>query len=98
MRRNLENLSSSQTRCLVIGTRAPVDHITYPEHDRVCLRDRSVPTTYGQTLLVSQPLPRTSRAARKQACALQPNECVPQAGSRLSSHTLNQKFACSLQQ
>ena len=39
----LENRSSSQTRCLVVGTRAPVDQITYPEHDRVCLRDRSLP-------------------------------------------------------
>ena len=39
----LENRSSSETRCLVVGTRAPVDHITYPEHDRVCLRDRSLP-------------------------------------------------------
>ena len=39
----LENRSSSETRCLVMGTRAPVDQITYPEHDRVCLRDRSLP-------------------------------------------------------
>lgn len=39
----LENRSSSETRCLVVGTRAPVDRITYPEHDRVCLRDRSLP-------------------------------------------------------
>ena len=39
----LENRSSSETRCLVVGTRAPVDQITYPEHDRVCLRDRSLP-------------------------------------------------------
>nr|WP_315219891.1 cupin domain-containing protein [uncultured Duganella sp.] len=39
----LENRSASETRCLVVGTRAPVDHITYPEHDRVCLRDRSLP-------------------------------------------------------
>jgi uncharacterized cupin superfamily protein len=39
----LENRSSAQTRCLVVGTRAPVDQITYPEHDRVCLRDRSLP-------------------------------------------------------
>ena len=37
----LENRSASETRCLVVGTRAPVDQITYPEHDRVCLRDRS---------------------------------------------------------
>ncbi|OEZ62131.1 cupin domain-containing protein [Duganella sp. HH105] len=39
----LENRTSSATRCLVVGTRAPVDRITYPEHDRVCLRDRSLP-------------------------------------------------------
>jgi uncharacterized cupin superfamily protein len=39
----LENRSSAPTRCLVVGTRAPVDQITYPEHDRVCLRDRSLP-------------------------------------------------------
>jgi uncharacterized cupin superfamily protein len=39
----LENRSSAPTRCLVVGTRAPVDRITYPEHDRVCLRDRSLP-------------------------------------------------------
>lgn len=39
----LENRSASETRCLVVGTRAPVDRITYPEHDRVCLRDRSLP-------------------------------------------------------
>ena len=39
----LENRSASETRCLVVGTRAPVDQITYPEHDRVCLRDRSLP-------------------------------------------------------
>lgn len=39
----LENRSSSATRCLVVGTRAPVDRITYPDHDRVCLRDRSLP-------------------------------------------------------
>jgi uncharacterized cupin superfamily protein len=39
----LENRSSSPTRCLIVGTRAPVDRITYPDHDRVCLRDRSLP-------------------------------------------------------
>ena len=39
----LENRSAAPTRCLVIGTRATVDQITYPEHDRVCLRDRSLP-------------------------------------------------------
>lgn len=39
----LENRSSTSTRCLVVGTRAAVDRITYPDHDRVCLRDRSRP-------------------------------------------------------
>ena len=39
----LENRSSLPTRCLVVGTRAPVDRITYPDNDRVCLRDRSLP-------------------------------------------------------
>jgi uncharacterized cupin superfamily protein len=39
----LENRSGAATRCLVVGTRAPVDRITYPEHDRVCVRDRSLP-------------------------------------------------------
>lgn len=39
----LENRSASETRCLVVGTRALVDQITYPEHDRICLRDRSSP-------------------------------------------------------
>ncbi len=39
----LENRSGAPTRCLVVGTRAPVDRITYPLHDRVCLRDRSQP-------------------------------------------------------
>lgn len=39
----LENRSKAPTRCLVVGTRAPVDRITYPDHGRVCLRDRSLP-------------------------------------------------------
>ncbi len=39
----LENRSASATRCLVVGTRAAVDRITYPDHDRVCHRDRSEP-------------------------------------------------------
>lgn len=50
----LENRSSSPTRCLVVGTRAPVDRITYPEHDRVCLRDRSLPDDIW-TNLAGQP-------------------------------------------
>lgn len=39
----LENRSAAPTRCLVVGTRAPVDRITYPDDDRICLRDRSLP-------------------------------------------------------
>lgn len=39
----LWNRSASPTRCLVVGTRAPVDRITYPDHDRVCHRDRALP-------------------------------------------------------
>jgi uncharacterized cupin superfamily protein len=39
----LENRSAAPSRCLVVGTRAPIDRITYPEHDRVCIRDRSLP-------------------------------------------------------
>ena len=39
----LQNRSAGATRCLVFGTRAQVDTITYPDHDRVCHRDRSLP-------------------------------------------------------
>jgi uncharacterized cupin superfamily protein len=39
----LVNRGESPTRCLIVGTRAPVDRITYPEHDRTCVRDRSLP-------------------------------------------------------
>lgn len=39
----LENRSAKATRCLVVGTRAAVDTITYPALDRVCHRDRSLP-------------------------------------------------------
>lgn|SRR3990167_1433357 len=39
----LVNRSSGATRCLVVGTRAAIDTITYPDHDRVCFRDRSLP-------------------------------------------------------
>jgi uncharacterized cupin superfamily protein len=39
----LENRSDQATRCFVVGTRAPVDTMTYPDHDRVCFRDRSLP-------------------------------------------------------
>lgn len=39
----LENRSSQATRCLIVGIRAAVDTITYPDLDRVCHRDRSLP-------------------------------------------------------
>lgn len=38
-----ENRGDAPTHCLVMGTRAAVDRITYPDHDRVCIRDRSLP-------------------------------------------------------
>ncbi len=39
----LWNRSGSPSRCLVVGTRAPVDRITYPDHNRICHRDRALP-------------------------------------------------------
>ncbi len=39
----LENRGQDETRCLVVGTRAPVDIITCPDHARICHRDRSLP-------------------------------------------------------
>jgi uncharacterized cupin superfamily protein len=39
----LLNRSDRPTRCLVVGTRAPLDRIVYPGHDRICVRDRSQP-------------------------------------------------------
>jgi len=47
---SLHNRSGLPTRCLVVGTRAPVDRITYPAHDRVCIRDRSLPDDTWTTL------------------------------------------------
>lgn len=46
----LHNRSAAPTRCLVVGTRAPVDHITYPDHDRICHRDRSLPEDQWTTV------------------------------------------------
>ena len=37
----LENRSNTPSKCLVVGTRANYDRITYPDHNRVCIRDRS---------------------------------------------------------
>lgn len=39
----LENRSVLPVRFLTVGTRAPKDTITYPEINRVCHRDRSLP-------------------------------------------------------
>lgn len=39
----LWNQTDAMVRCLVVGTRAPFDLITYPDHERVCVRDRSQP-------------------------------------------------------
>jgi uncharacterized cupin superfamily protein len=39
----LHNRTDAPTRCLVVGTRAPIDRITYPDRDRVCYRNRSLP-------------------------------------------------------
>lgn len=58
----LHNRSSRQTRCLVVGARAPVDTITYPDHDRVCHRDRSLPDdiwTDGAGAQVASPYQRS---------------------------------------
>lgn len=46
----LKNRSARPTRCLVVGTRAPLDRITYPDHDRVCIRDRSLPDDVWTTI------------------------------------------------
>jgi len=35
-----ENRGAAATRCLVVGTRAAVDTITYPDNDRILHRDR----------------------------------------------------------
>ena len=39
----LRNQSAAPAKVLVVGTRAHCDRITYPEHDRQLLRDRSQP-------------------------------------------------------
>lgn len=39
----LWNRSSAPAKCLVVGTRAPKDRVTYPDHDRLLHRDRSQP-------------------------------------------------------
>lgn len=39
----LANRGTTPVRYLVIGTRSPLDRITYPDHDRICVRDRALP-------------------------------------------------------
>jgi uncharacterized cupin superfamily protein len=46
----LENRTTAITRYLVVGTRAVVDTITYPDHDRICHRDRREPEDRWTTL------------------------------------------------
>lgn len=37
------NRSASPVTCMIVGTRAQTDQITYPDHDRIMHRDRSLP-------------------------------------------------------
>jgi uncharacterized cupin superfamily protein len=37
---SLWNQSANTVRCLIVGTRAQTDRITYPKHDRILLCDR----------------------------------------------------------
>lgn len=46
----LENTGETEARYLVIGTRAPHDVITYPEHDRILTVDHSTDTRSFTTL------------------------------------------------
>ncbi|RLP81778.1 cupin domain-containing protein [Xanthobacter tagetidis] len=39
----VENRGQDTARCLVVGTRAPADAITYPDHGRMCMRDSASP-------------------------------------------------------
>jgi uncharacterized cupin superfamily protein len=39
----LWNRSARPAKCLVVGTRAATDRVTYPDHDRLLHRDRSQP-------------------------------------------------------
>ena len=54
----LENRSPSPARYFMVGTRAPVDTITCPDHNRVCHRDRALPDdiwTDGEGLPAGNP-------------------------------------------
>ncbi|MGF1560656.1 MAG: cupin domain-containing protein [Geminicoccaceae bacterium] len=39
----LENRGHAPARFLVVGARAALDQVTYPDHDRICHRDRAQP-------------------------------------------------------
>lgn len=52
----LENRSADAVRYLVVGTRAPLDQITYVDRGIVCHRDRSLPDDY-YTDLENNPVP-----------------------------------------
>jgi uncharacterized cupin superfamily protein len=40
---SMHNRSAAPTKVFVVGTRAQVDRVTYPDHNRQLLRDRSQP-------------------------------------------------------
>lgn len=46
----LQNRGTVPSKCLVAGTRAPLDRITYPDNDRVCIRDRALPDDEWTTI------------------------------------------------
>jgi uncharacterized cupin superfamily protein len=46
----LENRGETACTYVMVGTRAKTDIITYPEHDRVCVRARSLPDDIWQTM------------------------------------------------
>lgn len=46
----LENRSGAEARYLVVGTRAPADVVTYPDHDRILRFDRATGTRVYTTL------------------------------------------------
>lgn len=46
----LHNRSDAPVRYMVVGTRAPQDRVTYPDHDRVLIHDRSTGNRVYETL------------------------------------------------
>lgn len=45
----MHNQGEAPARYMVIGTRAPADRVTYPEHDRALIADRSTGTRTYET-------------------------------------------------